>query len=126
MYLGDLGRDLPSDEWGHWLTYNLLPEGQMEEGRFRRDFLAQFVSSPDIPTDLRRARAEASVATERLFANSVWRPLAEDIAPEYESMIGPLRNPSRPPRSADPPGEVLRRWHRPGPAEELPRRCPEG
>lgn len=90
VYLGDLGRDLPSDEWGHWLTYNVMPEGKMEEGRFRRDFLAQFASSPDIPGDLRRARADAASATERLFGPPVWRPLSDEIAPEYESMIGPL------------------------------------
>ena len=34
VYLGDLGRDLPSDEWGHWRTYNVPPEGRMDEGRF--------------------------------------------------------------------------------------------
>jgi hypothetical protein len=90
VYLGGLGRDLPSDEWGHWLTYNVMPEGRMEEGRFRRDFLNQFAASPDIPSDLRRARDEAAAATERLFGTPVWRPLGEDITPEYESMIGPL------------------------------------
>lgn len=90
VYLGDLGRDLPSDDWGHWLTYNVIPEGQMEEGRFRRDFLAQFASSPDIPTELRRARDAAAASTERLFGVPLWRSLGDEIAPEYESMIGPL------------------------------------
>jgi hypothetical protein len=90
VYLGDLGRDLPSDEWGHWLTYNVLPEGTMDEARFRRDFLNQFSSSSDIPGELRRARDEAVAATERFFGAPVWRPLADDILQEYESMIGPL------------------------------------
>jgi hypothetical protein len=90
VYLGDLGRDLPSDEWAHWLAYNVIPEGDMEEGRFRRDFLNQISSSPDIPGDLRRARAKAAEASERAFGTPVWRPLDENIAPEHESMIGPL------------------------------------
>ena len=90
VYLGDLGERLPPDEWGHWLTYNVLPEGNMEEGRFRRDFLNQFASSPDIPGDLRRARARAAEVSDRTFASPIWRALGEDIAPEYESMIGPL------------------------------------
>lgn len=90
VYLGDLGRDLPSDEWGHWLAYNVIPEGEMEQGRFRRDFLNQFAPSPDIPSDLRRARAEAAAASERVLGAPVWRPLDENITPEYESMIGPL------------------------------------
>ncbi len=90
VYLGDLGRDLPSDEWGHWLAYNVIPEGEMEQGRFRRDFLNQIAPSPDIPSDLRRARAEAAAASERVFGVPVWRQLDEIITPEYESMIGPL------------------------------------
>jgi hypothetical protein len=90
VYLGDLGQSLPSDEWGHWLSYNVLPEGKMEEGRFRRDFLAQFAPSPNIPGDLRRARSRISDASERVFGSPIWRPLGEDIGPEYESMIGPL------------------------------------
>lgn len=90
VYLGDLGERLPPDEWGHWLTYNVLPEGEMEEGRFRRDFLNQFASSPDVPGDLRRARDRAAGASERKFSAPIWRPLGEDITPEYESMIGPL------------------------------------
>jgi hypothetical protein len=62
----------------------------MEQGRFRRDFLNQFAPSPDIPSDLRRARAEAAAASERVLGAPVWRPLDENITPEYESMIGPL------------------------------------
>lgn len=90
VYLGDLGQSLPPDEWGHWLTYNVLPEGDMEEGRFRRDFLNQFASSPDIPGDLRRARTRATDVSARVLGAPIWRPLGEDIGPEYESMIGPL------------------------------------
>lgn len=90
VYLGDLGRDLPADERSHWLTYNVLPEGEMEAGRFRRDFLAQFAPSPDAPGDLRGARARVAEASAKAFGTPIWRPLGDDIAPEYESMIGPL------------------------------------
>lgn len=90
VYLGDLGQRLPRDEWGHWLTYNVVPEGTMEEGRFRRDFLAQFASSPDVPSDVRRARARAAEASASIFSHAIWRELGEEIAPEFESMIGPL------------------------------------
>ena len=38
VYLGELG-GLPALEQSHWLAYNVPPEGQMDEGRFRRDFL---------------------------------------------------------------------------------------
>ncbi|MCP3881557.1 MAG: hypothetical protein GY701_24690, partial [Sulfitobacter sp.] len=90
VYLGDLCERLPRDEWGHWITYNVVPEGTMEGGRFRRDFLAQFASSPDVPSDVRRARARAAEASASIFTHAIWRDLGEDIAPEFESMIGPL------------------------------------
>lgn len=90
VYLGDLGQRLPRAEWGHWLTYNVVPEGTMEEGRFKRDFLAQFASSPDIPSDLRRARARAAEVSGAVFSGAIWRELGQDVAPEFESMIGPL------------------------------------
>lgn len=90
VYLGDLGRDLPSDEWGHWLAYNVPPEGTMDEGRFRRDFLAQFASSVDPVGDLRRARADAAEVSERLLGTPLWRPLTGEIQAEFESLVGPL------------------------------------
>lgn len=90
VYLGDLGRDLPSDEWGHWLTYNVPPEGTMDEGRFRRDFLNQIASSANPPGELRRARAEAAEVSERLLGTPLWRPLSGDIQAEFESLVGPL------------------------------------
>ncbi len=92
LYLGDLGRDLPSDEWGHWQTYNVPPEGQMDEGRFRKDFLNQVAGSPDIVRDLRRARDAANSAAERLFGAPIWRPLTGAVNAEFESLIGPLND----------------------------------
>lgn len=90
VYLGDLGERLPSDEWGHWLSYNVPPEGHMEEGRFRRDFLNQFASSPDVPRDLRRARVRAAEVSGRILGSPIWRALEGDIEAEWESMVGPV------------------------------------
>jgi hypothetical protein len=104
VYLGDLGRDLPSDEWGHWRSYNVPPEGEMDEGRFRRDFLAQFVSSKDIAGDLRRARAKAAEVSNQLLGAPIWKPLSGGIASEFDSLIGPL---SEDPAALGPPLLVL-------------------
>lgn len=90
VYLGDLGRDLPTDEWGHWLTYNVPPEGTMDEGRFRRDFLNQVASSVNPPGELRRARVETAEVSERLLGTPLWRPLDREIRTEFESLVGPL------------------------------------
>lgn len=89
-YLGDLGRDLPSDEWGHWLSYNVSPEGQMEEGRFRRDFLNQWATSPDPVRDLRAARENAAEKSSVLLGSPIWRPLEKNFSQEFESLVGPL------------------------------------
>lgn len=90
VYLGDLGRDLPPDDWGHWRTYNVPPEGQMDEGRFRRDFLNQWASSPDVVGDLRRARARAAQVSEAVLGAPLWRPLDGETRAAFESLIGPL------------------------------------
>ncbi len=66
VYLGDLGQSLPSDEWGHWRTHNVPPEGEMDEGRFRRDFLNQWATSKNVVGDLQRARAAAADTSAKL------------------------------------------------------------
>jgi hypothetical protein len=90
VYLGDLGRDIPSDEWGHWLSYNVPPEGNMEEGRFRRDFFNQPASSLDPVGDLRRARQRVADLSGRVLGSRLWRPLEGSLRNEFESLIGPL------------------------------------
>ena len=90
VYLGDIGRDLPTDEWGHWRSYNVPPEGKMDEGRFRRDFLAQWANSPDATRDLRRSRDRAASISRLLLGASIWKPLTGDIKAEFDSLIGPV------------------------------------
>jgi hypothetical protein len=90
VYLGDLGRDLPAAEWGHWKSYNVPPQGKMDEGRFRRDFLNQPANSKDPAGDLQRARAEAAEVSEALVGSPIWKPLPPDAQAEFESLVGPL------------------------------------
>jgi hypothetical protein len=89
-YLGDLGRDLPSDEWSHWVAYNVIPEGKTEEGRFRRDFLGQWANSKDPAGDLRRARARAAASSQAVLGAPIWKALDWDVTAEFESIMGPL------------------------------------
>jgi hypothetical protein len=90
VYLGDLGEHLPAAEWGHWKSYNVPPRGEMDEGRFRRDFLNQPANSKDPVGDLRRARARAAEVSEKLVGSPVWRPLPADALAEFGSLVGPL------------------------------------
>jgi hypothetical protein len=90
VYLGDLGRKLPAAEWGHWKSYNVLPQGKMDEGRYRRDFLNQPANSKDPAGDLQRARAGAVGVSETLLGSPIWKPLPADAQAEFESLLGPL------------------------------------
>jgi hypothetical protein len=90
VYLGDLGRDLPAAEWGHWKSYNVPPQGKMDEGRYRRDFLNQPANSKDPVGDLQRARAKAADVSETFLGSPIWKPLPTDTRAEFESLVGPL------------------------------------
>jgi hypothetical protein len=91
VYLGELGA-LPEGEQSHWLAHNVPPEGEMDEGRFRRDFLNQSVGSADPVGDLRRARRRAAEATRTLLGSPVWRDLDSQAATEFEALLGPTSN----------------------------------
>ncbi|MFD8495786.1 hypothetical protein [Amycolatopsis sp. NPDC059657] len=90
VYLGDIGQKLPADEWGHWRTYNVPPEGKMDEGRFRRDFLNQWAGSNDPVHDLRKARKEAMAASQALLGKPLRKELNTETQAEFDSLIGPL------------------------------------
>jgi hypothetical protein len=90
VYLGDIGSKIPHEEWGHWRSYNVPPEGKMEEGRFRRDFLNQWASSPNPIRDMRRARNVANEAARHKLGGELWRPLPSDLELQYRSLMGPL------------------------------------
>ncbi|MDM3973782.1 hypothetical protein QRB36_06345 [Mycobacterium marseillense] len=90
VYLGDIGSKLPHEEWGHWRSYNVPPDGEMEEGRFRRDFYNQAVPSPDPIGEMRRAREAANEAARGLLGGDLWRSLPSDLELQYRSLMGPL------------------------------------
>lgn len=45
VFLGDVGRDIPSSHRDHWRAYNIPPVSTMSESTFRRSFLAQFAET---------------------------------------------------------------------------------
>lgn len=45
VFLGDIGRDIPSEHWTHWLAYNVPPTQKMSDVAFRRAFLNQPTNS---------------------------------------------------------------------------------
>ncbi|WP_206188215.1 hypothetical protein [Sanguibacter sp. HDW7] len=45
VFLGDIGRDIPSSHRDHWRAYNIPPVSKMSKSAFRRSFLAQFAET---------------------------------------------------------------------------------
>ena len=43
VYLGDIGRDIPSSHWQHWSSYNIPPIYSRSKSGIRCSFLGQFV-----------------------------------------------------------------------------------
>jgi hypothetical protein len=89
VYLGDLGRDLPTDEWPHWLGHNVAPEGEMAEDRFRRDILNQPWPSKDLPRRVRAARSFVASAARSAFGAEIWRDLTEPESTAFARLHGP-------------------------------------
>lgn len=88
VYLGDLG-NLPRTELTHWLQHNVPPEGEMDEGRFRRDFLGQAAASPDPVGDLKRARETVNRATLAATGAELFRDVDPQATKEFEALVGP-------------------------------------
>ncbi|MFV2096191.1 hypothetical protein ACFHW1_11980 [Micromonospora sp. LOL_014] len=62
----------------------------MDESRFRRDFLGQWINSPDPGHAVRLARSDAANASTRLLGAPIWKALDAEVEAEFNSMIGPL------------------------------------
>lgn len=89
VYLGDLGKSLPSLERRRWQLYNVLPEGGLDEGRIRRDFLNQAVSSPNAKAEISNAIYHFNIAFEKRFGFKLVREPNDRLATELRSFTGP-------------------------------------
>ena len=90
VYLGDIGTRIPSDEWTHWLVYNVAPEGNMSEDRFRRDFLAQWTNGGDHISKLRLLRHEVNDVGSNTLGGNLWRSLREPDRTEFNALYRPV------------------------------------
>lgn len=95
IYLGDLGRDLPWQEHDHWKAHNIVPRGEMNSDRYKRDFLGQFAGGFEPLEMLREALKSANAASERVWSRPLFRPLAVDEAQEFERLHPPVHDGKR-------------------------------
>lgn len=106
-YLGDIGKKLPASELRHWEFFNVPPEGTIDEGRFRRDFLNQPASSPDPVNDLRRAMKAVNSAAAEAFGIEIFRAPSGSLQTEVSALTGPT---NRDPLSLQAPVLTLCKW----------------
>ena len=86
VYLGDIGRDIPAQEWPHWQSFNVQPEGNMQEDRFRRDFLAQWASAEDPVREMKLLRGDINEASLKVLSGPIWRELDDSDRVEFERL----------------------------------------
>jgi hypothetical protein len=90
VYLGDIGKKIPRAERPHWLSFNVAPRGEMDEGRFRRDILNQPASTSDPVGSLLRVIATVDERCTELWGQPLRTPLTEPLRTEFEHLYGPV------------------------------------
>lgn len=77
-YLGDLGRDLPEAEQHHWVSYNVLGDGNISEVAFKRDFKAQFSDPRSILFKFRNKYDELASDSLNILGEKILRELKDE------------------------------------------------
>ncbi len=92
-YLGDLGRDLPSEqEQYYWRGFNKVIDGHLSEAKFKRDFLSipQNSDSPDFV--FKQTYVRVNNAFEGKFGWPLFLPLDEQDQYNFETLRVPINN----------------------------------
>lgn len=92
VFLGDLGRDLPSDERMYWRSYNVLPEGNISKANFKRSFLAEFSDPEQIDLIFKTRFVRFSENWQTVKGWSFFLKLAEADQHLFEALHIPLTN----------------------------------
>lgn len=92
-YLGDLGRDLPSErEQYYWRSYNKLIEGSISETKYKRDFLAQFTNPESIDFIFKNTYVRVNRAFEEKLGWNLFLELDEQDLYNFEGLRIPITN----------------------------------
>lgn len=90
VFLGDLGRDIPTAEQQHWRSYNISPEERkLSETAFRRSFLGEFADAELPEHQFKYAYAATNKAWEKSLG---WRLFLE-LHPHDQHVLSSLRLP---------------------------------
>ena len=89
VYLGDIGRDIPSSHWQHWSSYNIPPIYSRSKSGIRCSFLGQFVGRDNPEHQFKRKYSELQKVWEQSWG---WR-LHREPAKQDAGVIKRLRVP---------------------------------
>ena len=92
VFLGDLGRDLPSEEQMYWRSQNISPEGKISEVNFQRSFLAMPTDPQQIDLVFKLNFVKFSKNWKIFMGWSLFLPLAESDSHLFEALHIPLTN----------------------------------
>jgi hypothetical protein len=92
VFLGDLGRDLPSGERDHWRGHMIVPDAPISETNFRRSFLAQPTDPAAIDLAFRRIYNDATRAWEARYGWTLFRELKESDVFLLQQLRVPLND----------------------------------
>jgi len=90
IYLGDLGRDMPWQEFHHWKSHNIPPRGRMNVDRYRRDFLGQFAGEQDPLDALRGSYRTVNDAAQATLGWPLFRQLGANDAVAFDKLHPPV------------------------------------
>lgn len=89
VYLGDLGRDLPTSEHPYWRHFNIAHSGPQSATSFQRDVLAQFTDPQSADLVFKSGFHEFQKTAEKKLGWSPFKPLR----PEDAHCLAALRIP---------------------------------
>ena len=90
MFLGDIGRYIPSGHRQHWLSYNVAPIYSMSESGIRRSFLGQFVESDNPEYQFKHKYSELQEEWEQSWGWRLHREPAKQDAGTIKRLRVPL------------------------------------
>jgi hypothetical protein len=92
VFLGDLGRDLPSEEQLYWRSYNVPPEGKISKVNFKRSFLSEATDPEQIDLVF---KSQFKTFSKNWHTSKGWflfLPLAEADQHLFKALHIPLTN----------------------------------
>lgn len=93
VYLGDLGRDLPSESEQHyWRGFNIITDSKISSARFKRDFMCIAASSDSEDSIFKRNYVRVNSLVEEKLGWPLFLQLEDQDRYNFDSLRIPIHN----------------------------------